>query len=58
VIYLERAEILWINRTFITEKGGCYYQADDNILNRNSFELTPDVNSGHETFFHAATCLA
>jgi hypothetical protein len=20
--------------------------------------LTPDVNSGHETFFHAATCFA
>jgi len=20
--------------------------------------LTPDVNSGHETFFHAAACLA
>lgn len=43
MIYLERAEILWINRTFITEKGGCYYQADDNILNRNSFEYMLDA---------------
>jgi hypothetical protein len=35
VIYLEKAEILWINKTFILEKGGSYYEADDNLLNRN-----------------------
>jgi len=23
-----------------------------------SFHLTPDVNSGHETFFHAEACFA
>ena len=27
------------------------------VLGRGK-EVTPDVNSGHETFFHAATCLA
>ena len=43
MIYLERAEILWINRTFIFEKGGSYYEADDNVLNRNSFEYMIDA---------------
>jgi len=43
VIYLDRAEILWINRTFISVKGGSYYEADDNVLNRNSFEYMIDA---------------
>ena len=31
-----------------------------NYLNAmiNKLGVTPDVNSGHETFFHAATCFA
>ena len=43
MIYLERAEILWINRTFISVKGGSYYEADDNVFNRNSFEYMVDA---------------
>lgn len=43
MIYLERAEILWINKTFILDKGGSYYEADDNVLNRNSFEYMIDA---------------
>jgi death-on-curing protein len=43
VIYLEKAEILWINKTFILDKGGSYYEADDNVLNRNSFEYMIDA---------------
>lgn len=44
MIYLEKAEILWINKTFILEKGGSYYEADDNVLNRNSFEYMIDAS--------------
>jgi len=43
VIYLEKTEILWINKTFILDKGGSYYEADDNVLNRNSFEFMIDA---------------
>ena len=43
MIYLDRAEILWINRTFISVKGGSYYEADDNVMNRNSFEYMIDA---------------
>ena len=43
MIYLEKTEILWINKTFILDKGGSYYEADDNVLNRNSFEFMIDA---------------
>lgn len=61
MIYLEKAEILWINKTFILEKGGSYYEGDHNVLNKNSFEYLIEApkmsyfgNEQYQTIFEKA----